>query len=330
VNTASTFSTEALTGTYSAPDAHGRGGIQFSGGRMFQYYLISSKALRILEVDGSDLMGGSAFAQGEGISFIVNDCVYQHSGWTQHGFRTTVGALYIPEYDDVIESGVSDSTTGSAPATAKMEVPVTGSMTISAKASTLTLTDAGGDSTFKLYAVDRHIDLLDPNSSFDDFYASASNFLVLHTDANSNGVGIVIETPQSGLPAPVGDQVLSLTATTNSSNLVNETDLIGVAGPDVAGHLSGFVDYDVTKAVDPLPELNAPFAVSLIADRSDPGRLIGITTIPTPSSSGSYAFIPDNPAFNVAYYQITKKEAFALQIDAAANSYGYLIQQALP
>src|SRR4029077_14844373 len=58
----------ANTGTYTAPDASGRGTISF-GGDQFAYYVVNAKVLRVLVISPGTDDVGSAFA---GVSGVTN------------------------------------------------------------------------------------------------------------------------------------------------------------------------------------------------------------------------------------------------------------------
>lgn len=159
INTAAVMSTSPFSGSFSAPDSNGRGTFQLGGGRSFNYYVISPKALRLFEADNLNLMGGSAYAQGGSSIFLGDNYFYQHSGWSSDGRTITAGEFFILEGDTEISQGISDSNAGGSPAHPKSAVKVSGSYD-SPAAGSLTLVDAGGSSTFNLYVVDYNVNTL--------------------------------------------------------------------------------------------------------------------------------------------------------------------------
>ena len=332
INTAATMTTSPFSGSFSAPDSNGRGTLQLGGGRSFTYYVISSKALRLFEADNLNLMGGSAYAQGGSVIFLGDNYFYQHSGWSSAGRTITAGEFFIDEGEIDISAGISDSSASGPPATPKSAVKVSGSYEdLSDGTGSLTLVDAGGSSTFNLYVVDRNVNIFDPNASPTGFFSGGGNALMLHTDANVNGTGVVIRNTELGFPPLLGNNALQLTNPITSSTPTSELDLVGVVLSDNLAHLSGLVDYDQSDSSNPVAVLGASITGSFVEDTLNQGRAIGSVTISTPSTAGAYPFIsPAGPSFNVAYYRINSSQAFVLQTDASASSSGLLFQQLLP
>lgn len=332
INTAAILTTSPISGSFSAPDSNGRGTLQLGGGRSFTYYVISSKALRLFEADNLNLMGGSAYAQGGSVIFLGDNYFYQHSGWSPSGRTTTAGEFFIFESDNDISAGISDSSASGSPAAPKSAVKVSGSYdSFSDGTGSLTLVDAAGSSTFNLYVVDRNVNIFDPNASPTGFFSGGGNALMLHTDANLNGTGVLIRNTKLGFPPLLGNNALQLTNAITSSTPTSEVDLVGVALSDGLAHLSGLVDYDQSDPSNPVAVLSASLTGSFVEDPLNQGRATGSVTISTPSTAGAYPFISSaGPSFNVTYYRINSSQAFVLQTDASASSSGFLLQQLLP
>ena len=326
INTAAVMSTSPFSGSFSAPDSNGRGTFQLGGGRSFTYYVISPKALRLFEADNLNLMGGSAYAQGGSSIFLGDNYFYQHSGWSSDGRTITAGEFFILEGDTEISQGISDSNAGSAPAHPKSAVKVSGSYD-SPAAGSLTLVDAGGSSTFNLYVVDYNVNILDPNASPTGFFSGAGNSLMLHTDANINGTGVMIRNTNPGFSPFLGNNALQLTNAITTSTTTNEVDLIGFVAADGVERLFGLADYDQSDSSNPVAVLGAPVTGSFVEDPLNQGRATGSITIPTPSTAGAYPLISAAaPSFNVAYYRINSSQAFMLQTDTSASISGFVIQ----
>jgi hypothetical protein len=332
INTAAAISTSPFSGSFSAPDSNGRGTFQLGGGRSFTYYVISSKALRLLEADNINLMGGSAYAQGGSVIFLGDNYFYQHSGWSSAGRTTTAGEFFIEEAESDISGGISDSNADGSPANPTTAVKAAGSYTsLPHGTGGLTLVDAGGSSTFHLYVVDYNVDILDPNASPSGFFTGGGDALMLHTDANVNGTGVMIRNTLRGFPPLVGYNALQLTNTITSPTKTNELDLVGVVLSDGLAHLLGLADYDGSAPAAPVAVLGASVTGSFVDDPLNQERATGNITIPTPSTAGAYPFISAAaPSFNVSYYRINSSQVFVLQTDTSASSSGFLIQQLLP
>jgi len=332
INTASILSTSPFSGSFSAPDSNGRGTLQLGGGRSFTYYVISSKALRLFEADNLNLMGGSAYAQGGSVIFLADNYFYQHSGWSSSGRTITAGEFFIVEAESDISAGISDSNSGGFPANPKSAVKVSGSYDSStAGTGTLTLVDAAGSSTFNLYVVDKNVNILDPNASPSGFFFGGGNALMLHTDVNTNGTGVMITNTEPGFAPFLGNNALQLTDAITTSTTTDELDLVGVMPADGIAHLLGLADYDGSDSSTAAAVLGASVTGSFVEDTLNQGRATGSITIPSPSTAGAYPFISSAaPSFNVAYYRINSSQAFVLQTDTPASTSGFVIQQLLP
>ncbi len=329
-NVGGTVTSQAFTGSmYATPDANGRGrfavvpvpGIT----RSFTFYMVSSKVLRLFEDDGADLMGGSAYAQGATAATLSGKFVFEHSGWSSTG-RTVAAGKLTGNGISTISGGVSDANLGGGPPTTpSLAKPVSGTFAFALSLEgTLNLTDAAGSSTFNIYMVDSTLNILDPSSS-----SSGGGALLLHTDANIIGTGILLPQVISAPPAIVGIQALNLKNSIAAST-PNELDLVGVVTSDGSGKfINGVADYDRSDSTNPVTVSGASFTGSFAADSVNPGRFTGSFSIPTPM--GGYPFIPPSATtLNVSFYQASGSQAFVIQTDNTANISGFLVQQRLP
>jgi len=303
--------------------------LHLNAGRSFTYYIISSKALRIFEGDNIDLMGGSAYAQGATVPPLSGKFAYQHSGWSSAG-RTVAAGQFTANASGGVTAGVSDSNTGGSPTTPSTSKPVTGSYVLSGTQNgTLTLTEAAGNSTFNIYMVDPTLNILDPNNS-----SAGGGALLLHTDANINGTGVLIPQAISSTPSFIANYALNLTNSITTSTSTNELDLVGVvSSDDSAKFVNGLADYDQNDSGNPAIVLvpGASVTGTFSADSTNPGHFTGSFTVPTPSTPGAYPFISASATtFNVSFYQASGSQAFVIQTDSTANVSGYLLQQQLP
>jgi len=324
VNTAGVMTNfPPTTQSFTAPDTNGRGRLFMPGGRLFTYYIISAKALRMLEGDNIDLTGGSAYAQSATVPPLSGKFVFQHSGWSSAG-RTIAVGQFTANGSGSITAGVSDSIAGGPPTTPSTSKPVTGSYMLSwTQNGTLTLMDAAGSSNFNIYMVDPAVNILDPNNS-----SGGGGALLLHTDATINGTGIVVPQAVSATPSFVANYALNLTNSITTSTTTDESDLVGVVSSDGSSKfVNGLADYDKNDSANPaiLPVLGVSFTGTFAADNTNSGRFTGSFTV-TP---GAYPFISAT-AFNVSFYQASGSQAFVIQTDLSANVSGYLLQQQLP
>jgi hypothetical protein len=332
------FATTSITGSIlNLPDKNtGRGQLHFShslaAGKQFVFYIVSPKVLRLVETDGADNTGGSAYAQSAAAAPQTGKFVYQHSGWSTAG-RTVVAGEFTTDATGAISAGASDANAGGAPTTPSTGKP-TGTYHPTASPATLSMTDAGGASTFNVYPVDPSLNILDPNNS-----SGGGGALLLHTDAGIVGTGILLPQNVPATPVILAGNAMSLENDVVASTL-REVDLVGVFTSDGAGNFTGGVaDYDADDAVDGLNTvmLKALFTGTYVADATNAGRFTGSFNIPTPvlppfpPPSSVYPFIiPGTNVFSVAIYQATQTQSFVIQTDTKANVSGRMIQQQLP
>jgi hypothetical protein len=191
-----------------------------------------------------------------------------------------------------------------------------------------------------MYLVDPTLNILDPNNT-----TGGGGALLLHTDGNINGTGILVRQQTTTIPAQtfLGSYALNLNNSI-AATPPNELDLVGVLkanNPQVlGGGTADLADYEEVSTVPPVTMLGAPLSGTFAPDSSHPGRSIGNLTVgvnvPKPPAIGAYPFIaeitsPPTPVtFSVAFYQISNGQAFIVQTDIQANVSGYLIQQQLP
>jgi hypothetical protein len=325
VNTNGAVNTSSLANnTFSAPDLNGRGTLNLVGPGLalhFTYYLVSPKVLRLFESDNVYLMGGTAYAQGTGTTTLAGNYAYRHAGWSGSGFSArTVAAGQFAAPAGAITGGISDANSGGTPTVATTGTAVSGAFTSG-------LTDAAGSSTFNLYPVDPTVNILDPNNS-----TGGGGMLLLHTDANIVGTGVII--PQNTATAAFtgGGYALNLT---NSIAVAapNELDLVGAMTSDgTANFVNGLADYAQNGSIDPTAMTSATLTGTFAKDTTNAGHFTGTFTVTPPTVSGSYFFNLGGatPTFSVSIYQVSGSQAFVIETDTQANSQGLLTQQQIP
>lgn len=328
-NTNGSVLTQSTSGSFSAPDANGRGTLTLFVpiGRQFIYYMVSGKVLRLLENDNMDYMGGSAYAQGTVGTTLSGNYVYRHSGWNATG-RTVAAGQFAATTVGAISGGTSDANAGGVAPTSHTSL-TTGSGTYAlTKSSTdntvsgsfSAFTDAAGSSTFNIYPVDPTLNILDPNNA-----TGKGGALLLHTDANIVGTGVII--PQSGTGTFTGNYALGLQNSIAAAT-PNELDLVGVLTSDgSANFANGLADYDQNTTGVPTPMVGAALTGTFATSGS---HFTGGFSVTTPASG--YPFIPGAASpttLNVSIYQASASQAFAIETDTKANSEGLLVQQVI-
>jgi len=204
------------TGTYTAPDASGRGTISF-GGDQFAYYVVNAKVLRVIVTSPGTNDVGSAFAGVSGVSnatlktkLFFTDASTFSSGasFAAAGQITTDGNGNITGFADVNENGHATS------------AAITGTYTVNASGyGNITIKPGNTQdvSVLGLYLADPTINFSDPNSTVD---AGVRGLLIdLDTKIVGNGTVLV---PPSGTPTLTGNFAFNI-----QSNSTNESDAVG-------------------------------------------------------------------------------------------------------
>jgi len=317
-----------FTGVIASPDGNGRGRITisaFSFGKIFVFYIVNNKVLRLFEDDGIDFTGGSAYAQSSTAPPQSGNFVYQHSGWSSTG-RTIGAGQFTADAGGSITAGVSSSNAGGAPTVPSSATTASGMYQPGAIPGTLTLADAAGAQTFHVYPVDPTLNILDPNNK-----SGGGGALLLHTDTKIVGSGVLLPQAVAASANIAGFHALNLENAIFSSSS-REVALAGVFLSDgVSNFTNGAADYDADDTVNPTTSvmLKAPFTGTYLADATFAGHFVGTFNIPAPA--GGYPFIiPSTNAFNVSIYQASSAQAFVAEMDTHANSIGRTIQQQLP
>ena len=196
------------------------------------------------------------------------------------------------------------------------------------------LADAtGGPATLNVYPVDPTLNILDPNNA-----SGGGGALLLHTDANLVGSGVLLPQSLSAAVSFLANNALNLENAIAAAS-PREVVLAGVVtGDGVSNFTNGIADYDWDDAANPMLTvmLQSPFTGSYAADSNNAGHFTGTFNVPTPAANPpllptTYSFIlPSTNTFNVSIYQANGSQAFLIQTDATASVSGLLMLQQLP
>ena len=206
-------------GTYTAPDASGRGTMAVAG-TSFVYYVVNAKVLRLVTVSGGEPDLGSAYAGVSGVSnstlnqkFYFTDASNLSSGaaYASAGQMTFDGNGHVSGFADVNENGHVTS------------AAFTGTYTVASNGYSSIIITPGNTqdiSVLGLYLTDPTINFADPNSSA----ASGGGLcaVIIDLDTKLVGSGLLI-IPGTGTAS--GNFAEKLQA----SNTNNEVDAVGVA-----------------------------------------------------------------------------------------------------
>jgi hypothetical protein len=301
------------TGTYTAPDASGRGIIKSFGGDTVSYYVVNPKVLRLVQTTagaGGNPHIGSAYAGVTGVSnavlntkFVFTDSSNLESDpvFSAAGLITADGNGHVSGFADVDENGHATS----APFTGTYNVDSQGYGSI-----TITPGNAQDISVLGLYLTDPTINFSDPNSPADAGVCG----LLLDLDPKIPGSGVLI-LPGKSLSAPTGNFALRM-QTTNTNKEADAIGVVTISGTSVSGteNLN-----DLLKTLSSTGQ-NAGISVTgtLAADGTNPGRF----TLPLVVSVGATP-----STFNYVLYQASNTQIVVVEADSPQYGLGILEQQ---
>ncbi len=302
-----TLNITGQTGSFTVPDANGRGTAAI-GPNMFAYYVVNPEALSLVETDGHRVTVGVALGQGSAAGNFapaaVGPSAFGASGFTQGSaniaaqFATDGAALLTSGFGDTNEVTLSPGT-GSITGTYTLASNGYGNFAITGGDLLGTETDI---TTFGMYAIDPAVTVVDPNNP-----AGGGGALLLNLDDDAVMTGVL---------APQTDA----TDVFNSNNAISfggedpgPVDLVGVLLSDGVSNLTGQGDLN-NIFVGLVPA--APLVGTFTADPNNPGRTTVALTI-------DGAVTPNN----VVLYQASPALNFNIDVDPGFSTGGYIEMQ---
>lgn len=292
-------------GTYTAPDAAGRGIMTIGSSTTIVYYVVTPKVNRILDIDAAEPDLGSQFAgvssasiatlAGQKFAFMNSSNAAASTQYSAAGFMTMDAQGNVTGFADVDENGKVTS------------APFQGTFTMSSDgygSVTITPGNTQDMSVFGLYLADPTVDLEDPNNT-----AVPTGGLLIDLDTKLTGNGLLIMPPAAA--ATLTGNFAWGTQTFASGQESDAVGSVAISGTTLTG----------TESLNDLSAANLGQAISLsgaiTADTTNSGRF----TLPlTIGGNGT--------AVNFVLYQLSSNEVIVL--DAGSTQFGVgimLLQQ---
>jgi hypothetical protein len=312
----------AFSGTFSAPDAFGRGSLTINGSSTsINYYDVNPKVARIITVDTAQSSVGSAYSQGA--AGFTNASLPSPAVFTDaaNPWGTSYGAMGM----------FTTSSTGSNPShftgvadnnqlngSPQSAAPITGNYSIAANGYG-SFTIASGNLSFisalGIYLVDPTLNINDPNNTA----SGLGGALVLDLDPiEAGGGGVLIPQTSTATAAFTGKYALGWqNFNTFSGCGLCEFDFLTPAAM-TGGVLSGTTG-----------QISDPFE-TLIASPTDSGVTMSGTPTPDGSHPGHYTNFSlgwFGGHLNVAIYQASGGQLFILEEDNNSVLVGPIEQQ---
>ncbi|MFZ0878470.1 MAG: hypothetical protein WA002_03180 [Candidatus Acidiferrales bacterium] len=304
-----TVTTDApLPASYTAPDASGRGTIQF-GSFGLAYYIIGPEAIRFVRVDAAgEAVGGSAFGQGTNSTSVTTAAVSGTSVFVDSG--TPSGELYgaagLITADGMgnVTGYVDDDEEGFIASAAFSGTYVMGTSGFAGYGSISITSGTAGDITFLgLYLTDPNLNLNDPNNT-----SGGGGALIVDLDAFLVGLGNAI--PQTASPTFAGNYGLDY----QGYGILDSATIVGEVFSDGSFTVSGTGNVSEGAATSLSPA--TPLSATYVADPNNPGRFTASLLI-----NGA------EPALNIVLYQASSGQFVHTEDDLDELGTGVLEQQ---
>jgi hypothetical protein len=325
------YSTTSFTGTFTAPDANGRGIMDLTNGASYVYYIATPEALRLTAVNDAtnshtvqtagntgSAYGQGALATGASDAALTGNFVFGDSGFfsdNNGGEQSAAAGQFHATGSGNIDSGIMDLNAFGTAST----IPLSGSTYSFPSGPRGTLTGPAGQA-YNVYLTDPNLNLLDPNNT-----TGTGGALLLEADAGDT-VGVVI--PQADTSATVsGGYAFVLSDEANPPNadggFESQFTAPSSSGPGTFSGQGGYQGESSNSLIPIIGSLTGTFA----ADNANPGRFTGTVTTTPPLWSGSIGGTSPGTN-NVSFYLANGSQGFVVETDSVAPASGLLEAQA--
>jgi len=336
-----------FTGTYSAPDANGRGIITLSTSpdtpgpcgasplpacTEYVYYLVTPEVLQLTSTTNVGNAGNTGTAFGQGA--VANDNTsltggfifsYYGFGDNNHGGDSSAAAgQFATDGNGNIIGGIVDLNVADGgsptPSIATTGISLTGSTYSFSGSPRGTFTDPSGQN-YNIYLTDPNLNLLDPNNT-----TGGGGALLLEADNPSapygNAIGVLIPQADAASAALSGSYAILLSNQSNLGGCCNyDGGLTGEfsVSTTTAGTFSGEGDFQGTGQ-NSATLTTGPLSGTFAADASNPGHFTGtIVTAPAfPLVIGGTT--PGTE--NVDFFLANGSQGFIIETDTIAPVFG--------
>jgi hypothetical protein len=323
------YSSTPFTGTFTAPDASGRGIMDLSNGASYVYYIVAPEVLRLTTINdaanpatvSNAANTGSAFGQGSLAAGATNaaltgNFIFSDAGFSSDnngGEQGAAAGQFTTNGNGNITAGVADiNAFGSV-----TSISLAGSTYAISGSPRGTVTGPSGQA-YNIYLTDPNLNLLDPDNP-----TGNGGALLLEADT-ADTIGVVI--PQTDTTATIaGDYAFVLSNEANPPNADGGFDGQFTAPSSGAGTFSGQGAYQGESSNSLIP-IVGPLSGVFAADASNPGRFTGtVTTTPALWSNTLGGTTPGTQS--VSYYLAKGSQGFVVETDALAPAVGALESQ---
>jgi len=342
-----------FTGTYTAPDADGRGILTLTASpdtpgpcgagqgtcTQYVYYLVTPEVLQLTSMTNVGNAGntGSAFGQGA-FATAANDTpaalagsfVFSYYGFGDNnngGDSDAAAGQFTADANGNVNAGIMDLNVenGGAPGPTIVttDIPLAGS-TINISGGPRGTFTAPSGQIYNIYLTDPNLNLLDPNNPIGTGGAlvfEANN--TSSTTAYGNAIGVAIPQADPATASLSGSDAIFLS---NQSNLGGCCSYDGgftgelTVSTTTPGTFSGEGDFQ-GMGTNSATLITGPLSGTFTADVSNPGRFTGtITTTPSFPLGAVGGTTPGTE--NVNFYMANSSQGFVVETDTMAPVFG--------
>jgi hypothetical protein len=239
-----------FTGTVSPPDQFGRGTITNTLiATTIDYYIVTPQVIRLIDMDATDSLVGSAYSQGTGsftnaslgasVFGVASNSwgnLYSAAGQFTTSPQTAVTAQQSPSSNSNFTGVGDDDELGIGTASGSS---ISGTYTIGTNgfngygSMTITVGDLGDVSQLGIYMVDPTVNILDPNNTT----SGLGGALVVELDTSLNGTGVILPQSDPATASFAGNYAFGAQAFSDVPPVGWEYDLLG-QGQVAAGVLT--------------------------------------------------------------------------------------------
>jgi len=315
------FSSVPFTGTFTPPDANGRGTLTITanGGTTYAYYLVTPEVLRLTSMTNLGYAGNTGSAYGQGsvgttTAALTGNFVFGDLGFDAPGNAMGAAGQFNTDGSGNITAGIMDLNDSGNNGTLNLGLSLAGSTYSISGSARGSVTGPSGQ-TYNVYLTDPNLNLLDPSSS-----TGGGGALLLETDSTFSTIGTLVpQTPASAtLQGPYG---LLLSDQNNPANadggfvgdVVVDPVALSFSGE---GAFQGTGNGNATLVVGPVSGTLAP-------DSANPGRVTATITTTPAFPNGKIAGTTSGLE-QVSIYLANGSQGFIVETDTVAPVTGLL------
>ena len=313
---APSYSSIPFTGTFTPPDANGRGTLTLTtnGGTSYAYYIVTAEVLRLTSMTNLGYAGNTGSAYGQGTvgttnAALTGSYVFGDLGFDVPGNAMGAAGQFKANGNGGITAGIMDLNDSGNSGTLDLGLSWAASAYSISGSPRGTITGPSGQ-TYNVYLTDPGLNLLDPNNS-----SGGGGALLLETDSTFSAIGTLVPQPTPSSAVLQGPYALLLSDQNSPAN--SDGGFVGdfVVSPG-AGTFAGEGAFQ-GQGTNSATLIVGPVAGTFTADSNNPGRFTGTVTTTPAFPNGKLAGTTPGTEM-VSYYLASGSQGFVVETDTAA------------